>query len=1301
MTEIDTADVSLWDKLESRSQRLLDDIASTRIDGHDDVEWYVRRDIEADLLERVLRSGSEPQILVGEAGHGKSTLLWSLHRALSECARSPLLVSAAWLQRDASGGADFSNTDIVSAIRSRPGAMLLLDTADLLLHDRSARDQVVDLIDELARAGVPIVLTTRPQEARSLPAALGRKVVLGPYAPHTELPAALEALIGEFTADRGGLPERPVEAIQSARARGTLVDEVCTSPLLLRLLFSLSAPEFPHLELDVTELYELFWERRIVTDHRLGKYIYRGDADDLSDTAGFLGIAMLALGTPEPPLDALVRRAAHVAAASDQPIAERELRTHVHTLVRRGVLIATGDRVRFLHQTFFEYAAARGLAARGADDELHRVIERLAATPDDLFLGAVAEQLLIVMGSDPLAQPAVRDSCRTLLESPHPSVVSIGMTTWAHHPDLFDLSVSVLEAMPPDQLHRFLRTVPRVHSHTDSVARHLALMWEAHPRLHTSIVTTAAQLAGRAPTAMAALVRATEMYSELVRTELKFLQSNHEPRTLLELLAPTTPDLARAGFTIAIDGLAADTPERAGSDDTRASERRRQGKHTIARYLQSIAEHWAWLHGSDFLNELRLRTTSMQAASNDSDAVDVRDALASVVAADLKRRLTTDWRALQWIEWVVQVCSALDAAGGDQDPVVGADLIALGMMLRTFRSPADDPTIEATLDRLFALSSPAAPRQLARGCLKYVLTEECPAREAVIGRLSAMIDTHLPAEHQNFTLGEHLWAAVARSVLMDAAIPAPIVYRSLTAAAATYRSNDSLWRAADHLVALAPAALVCGDSAAQAAVDALAQVKPYDDAGIQAANLFLVHARNRAAHHPQVLVPAGLPIAHRINRTGFVKDLLLRGETHHVLITHTPRLEYWIEELVTGGDRQQQQGSALLRLLVGDEILTPSVDTLVDRLERLTDPKAKADLLLAIGVRAQQTDTIDRAIALLSTYVSVVADPVPAIAPHPDTHRSATIAEAARTALLELLTHEPNPPVDTWPTVYGLTFAPRLLGTQQVDVAGFWHLARFIRFEAERGRVDDALEHLHRTCLRVADLSKKLAHNASNRMKGAVSAVLRRAQEYHYDTLAGLVDIAPSQTSTQLIHGLLDNALFAHRAQELGHRLRVRPRVIGTGTFPEILDPVGDTTAPPRRTVTESDRSVPEGQSRSVLGDGGLETPDAAARVGAAFQRFVDRRREFMQATNTAFDRLEQHFPDMNRTVRAERFGVSRTTFEKLIASKYWRPPNEELCRRIDAVGSDIGCDFGLVSSLRSYETAEQDFEDASKPRLI
>ncbi|MEI4872601.1 hypothetical protein Q8G47_28140, partial [Klebsiella pneumoniae] len=95
-----------------------------------------------------------------------------------------------------------------------------------------------------------------------------------------------------------------------------------------------------------------------------------------------------------------------------------------------------------------------------------------------------------------------------------------------------------------------------------------------------------------------------------------------------------------------------------------------------------------------------------------------RDALASVVAADLKRRLTTDWRALQWIEWVVQVCSALDAAGGDQDPVVGADLIALGMMLRTFRSPADDPTIEATLDRLFALSSPAAPRQLARGCLK-------------------------------------------------------------------------------------------------------------------------------------------------------------------------------------------------------------------------------------------------------------------------------------------------------------------------------------------------------------------------------------------------------------------------------------------------------------------------------------------------------------------------------------------------------------------------------------------------------
>ena len=423
MNVTDTGSVA-WARLDRLSQHLLDDI------GHrpdSDESWYVERDIEATLLRRAL-AGSEPQIVVGEAGHGKSTLLWSLHRALRNQGQHPLLVSAIWLQRGVDEIPTASIDEIMSAVADRPGAILLLDTADLMLHSPSARRDVIELVMVLARTAVPVVLTTRPLEGQSLPSNLGRKTTLGPFSSNSELPTAIEALTVEFIADDSVMPAHPVSAIQSARARGALVDDVCTSPLLLRLLFSLSAPHFPQLELDVTGLYNLFWSRRIVSDHRSGPEVPAEDTDDLSAAAGFLAIAMLALGTPEPPIDVLVRRAAQVAVSTEQPCDEMVLRRHVRALTRRGVLITTDNRARFLHQTFFEFAAAKGLAARGAENELPRLVARVAKTPDDLFVGAVVEQTLIILGADALARPAVRSSCRTLIGTGHPHPISIAMT---------------------------------------------------------------------------------------------------------------------------------------------------------------------------------------------------------------------------------------------------------------------------------------------------------------------------------------------------------------------------------------------------------------------------------------------------------------------------------------------------------------------------------------------------------------------------------------------------------------------------------------------------------------------------------------------------------------------------------------------------------------------------------------------------------------------------------------------------------------------------------------------------------
>src|SRR5256885_4919979 len=52
------------------------------------------------------------------------------------------------------------------------------------------------------------------------------------------------------------------------RSRGLPVVEVCRSPLLLRMLFDLSAPAEPELgDVDLTRLFDAYWQRRRSEEH--------------------------------------------------------------------------------------------------------------------------------------------------------------------------------------------------------------------------------------------------------------------------------------------------------------------------------------------------------------------------------------------------------------------------------------------------------------------------------------------------------------------------------------------------------------------------------------------------------------------------------------------------------------------------------------------------------------------------------------------------------------------------------------------------------------------------------------------------------------------------------------------------------------------------------------------------------------------------------------------------------------------------------------------------------------------------
>ncbi len=142
--------------------------------------------------------------------------------------------------------------------------VVLLDTADLLLHDDHHEMALLDLCEDLAAAGVRLVLTSRPEEANRLRTGFVR-MSLGPY-DDREIPHSIRGHAALYCPD--AVPrddEARVRRLVEPVARGLPVREVCGSPLQLRLLFELARDDraFPSAEIDATGLYRRYWDHRV------------------------------------------------------------------------------------------------------------------------------------------------------------------------------------------------------------------------------------------------------------------------------------------------------------------------------------------------------------------------------------------------------------------------------------------------------------------------------------------------------------------------------------------------------------------------------------------------------------------------------------------------------------------------------------------------------------------------------------------------------------------------------------------------------------------------------------------------------------------------------------------------------------------------------------------------------------------------------------------------------------------------------------------------------------------------------
>ncbi|MEU6843535.1 hypothetical protein ABZ930_16835 [Streptomyces sp. NPDC046716] len=458
-------------------------------------DLHVPRGLEAVVLGRVPDRCA--QLVVAEPGYGKTTVLWSLfHRLVEQEGTEPLFVKASFLldalrpedERSATALTVAEITEALNRCATEATPVLLVDTLDLLMHSPEGAALVARLIDAARHHAVSVVMCCRPGEAELLPFAdtdetevdardlfLRPPLRLGTYSSDERATAvASHSRIYCPRAVHGPDAARQLELrIMGAVYQDLPLREVCDNPLTLRMLFDVYAPDPPVRDIDVASLYDQVRRQRVEQDNRAG----HGDASRPERAARNLrgiaqALARYMLATNELEIDLPV--AGHHLEELLPGRTWDDITDELDELERRGVVstIAGTTRVRFFHQTFFEYMAADWLRTAGRAQEL---VDRVLEHPTDLVLAAVAGQLVPREApgrADRLLLPLLNDD-RT---------ASLALELYAQLRTLGEAAPTArdrLRNLPADPVKRFLTVLPGIrHSRPDRWVADLTAVWE-------------------------------------------------------------------------------------------------------------------------------------------------------------------------------------------------------------------------------------------------------------------------------------------------------------------------------------------------------------------------------------------------------------------------------------------------------------------------------------------------------------------------------------------------------------------------------------------------------------------------------------------------------------------------------------------------------------------------------------------------------------------------------------------------------------------------------------------------------
>lgn len=226
---------------------------------------YVNRNkAEKALIDKVFAYSNSPQennqwiSIVGDAGQGKSSLVWYLFNRLKNEGLEIYCILAQM------SGAEILNRLEAAYPFFKRGAIIILDTLDLIVGIDNSR--LSTIIGNIRRAGHLLVTTCRRQEIRSIQLRCDIEIELGLYTDG-EARQAIEYYIETFYATMSEHQKKVqfnnIWNILDAQRR---IKELDLDPLILSMIFQAYFPENITQDINTQKIYDYFWQKRVLED---------------------------------------------------------------------------------------------------------------------------------------------------------------------------------------------------------------------------------------------------------------------------------------------------------------------------------------------------------------------------------------------------------------------------------------------------------------------------------------------------------------------------------------------------------------------------------------------------------------------------------------------------------------------------------------------------------------------------------------------------------------------------------------------------------------------------------------------------------------------------------------------------------------------------------------------------------------------------------------------------------------------------------------------------------------------------